>query len=375
VYRINYWKGNQITGRKFLAAPRLGSRGQFVIDESISIEKMAKEIRQSPGQSLGPVVYNGENHFERSFVLPQQNDTIEVLYAPSYNRGRKEWEQVSVTRIWVPPLRGDTRVWRSVGAIICSWEYAKSDLAEKDIELKAGNWRWPTDTEDGGNEGTNEGGNKGGDEGGDDGAIGGVEGCDDGGNTGDTVDKGGANGGNDDGANRDDKERQGDIEGVRRARRSAQQPADDTEEEGPIYKAAEDRECGVTRRESGEAMTRVLQKLRRSRGVQVAYLQGGVGMKSEAAFTELIGFITDLPALWAVDLGEQVNWASNSAQRSVPSCLELLQCLRLYAHTTTRAPQGHICRATRGSSLPPRVSIAQSTSAGTAARAARGMQT
>ena len=149
----------------------------------------------------------------------------------------------------------------------------------------------------------------------------------------------------------------------------------DTEEEGPIYKAAEDRECDVTRRESGEAMTRALQKLRRSWGVQVAYLQGGVGMKSEAAFTELIGFITDLPALWAVDLGEQVNWASNSAQRSVPSCLELLQCLRLYAHTTTRAPQGHICRATRGSSLPPRVSIAQSTSAGTAARAARGMQT
>ena len=67
----------------------------------------------------------------------------------------------------------------------------------------------------------------------------------------------------------------------------------DTEEEGPIYKAAEDRECDVTRRESGEAMTRALQKLRRSRGVQVAYLQGCVGMKSEAAFTELIGFYGD----------------------------------------------------------------------------------
>ena len=55
------------------------------------------------------------------------------------------------------------------------------------IELKAGNWRWPTDTEDGGNEGANEGGNKGGDEGGDDGAIGGVKGGDDGDNTGDDV--------------------------------------------------------------------------------------------------------------------------------------------------------------------------------------------
>ena len=56
-----------------------------------------------------------------------------------------------------------------------------------------------------------------------------------------------------------------------------------------FYRAVEDHECGADGRTRGECMARVLRKLRRSPGVQVAYLQKCVGIGDASAFKELIG--------------------------------------------------------------------------------------
>ena len=101
------------------------------------------------------------------------------------------------------------------------------------------------------------------------------------------------------------KKKEGDEAVPRTRSRTAPSVHNETKQEpGPFYRAVADHDCGADGRTRGECMARVLRKLRRSPGVQVAYLQKCVGIGDASAFKELIGLITEHPGLWAVNLGE-----------------------------------------------------------------------